>query len=174
MSLIVGDHLREFVNNSIHQTVDKLPIDIEYDGILTHMSDEIFVESTPPIIEGSIRTDALIDLSYVKDTQAVTNMHSTVIHNTQGCFRLKPQEFIITKITEYIELPNDIYGMFTIRSKYARNGLEQSASLMLKPNWEGNLILELRNVLRYHDIHISRYAPIGQIQFFKVYDAKGA
>lgn len=81
---------------------------------------------------------------------------------------LQPGEFILAETAEYFQIPDDVYGVLTLRSWAAKSGLDQSSSLTLKPGWSGFLIMELHNGLKWHDLLIEKGEMIGQIQFFRV------
>lgn len=81
-----------------------------------------------------------------------------------------PHKFIRARLIETFKMPNDILGMFTLRSKYAQRGLEHSTSILLKPNWHGQLILELTNLTNTFPIELKYGELIGQITFFECHD----
>jgi len=80
---------------------------------------------------------------------------------------IKPKEFVLGITEEYFVMPPNISAMFSLRSVWARKGLEQSTSVWLNPGWEGNLILELVNQLKVSDITLYQGAEIGQLHFFE-------
>ena len=80
-------------------------------------------------------------------------------------FGLKPNEFILTKLKEKIHLPNNITALFYLDSCLARSGLEHSASILMHPDWEGYLTLELKNVSRAHTLIFTKNMQIGKIIF---------
>lgn len=84
---------------------------------------------------------------------------------------LKPGELVLAETRQRFKMPDNVYGVLTLRSWAAKSGLEQSASMVLKPGWEGALILELRNNLRHHELLVEPNDAIGQIQFFHIIDA---
>jgi dCTP deaminase len=86
---------------------------------------------------------------------------------SSGRFFLNPGAFCLTETVEYFEMPNDLSGLFTLRSALARSGLDQSVSFFLKPGWRGRLVLELRNNLRYHELALTPGQLIGQVTFFQ-------
>jgi len=90
------------------------------------------------------------------------------IEYKEGTFiHLLPGEFILINTKEIFTMPHNVMGMFTLRSKWARKGLDQSASLVLQPNWEGNLVMEVRNNLQRHTLSIPVGEAIGQVHFFR-------
>lgn len=83
---------------------------------------------------------------------------------------LKSKEFALFETEEYFRMPNSAYGVLTLRSWAARSGLEQSTSQVLKPGFEGHLVLEFVNELKHHEMLIHKMDPVAQIQFFWLED----
>jgi dCTP deaminase len=79
---------------------------------------------------------------------------------------LSAGEFCKMQTAETFTMPNDIAGMFTLRSFAAQAGLEQSTSVWLKPGWTGKLILELKNFQAF-PIRLQPGLYIGQVCFFQ-------
>ena len=82
--------------------------------------------------------------------------------------KLDPGEMILGKTVELFQLPNDVIAEFSLRSWSARSGINQSTSLLMKPNWGGQLVLELHNALRTRVVHLEKGAAIGQVSFFRL------
>jgi len=80
---------------------------------------------------------------------------------------LQSNQFVLAKTEEYIKMPENFSAMFSLRSVYARAGLEQSTSLFIHPGWEGHLVLELSNLAPWA-IELTPGEPIGQLHFFRV------
>ena len=148
MSVITGEKLQELVtscSNCLQSNIGFSEVNVKLDG--TFWVERV---DTKPI-----RTDALPEASEIYREAEV------------GVFNLTPGEFVRAQIMETFILPENVMGMFTIRSRYAQMGLDQAVSILLKPNWAGKLILELKNNLRYHNIRLVRGTCIGQIVFFR-------
>jgi len=101
-----------------------------------------------------------VDTAHDKSFRDIEYKEGTFIH-------LLPGEFILINTKEIFTMPHNVMGMFTLRSKWARKGLDQSASLVLQPNWEGNLVMEVRNNLQRHTLSIPVGEAIGQVHFFR-------
>ena len=86
---------------------------------------------------------------------------------------LRPNEFILGSLKEYIKLPKDIYADFTIRSKPARGGLNHSIATPINPGWEGFLRLELTNDCIHHTALLWDGMPIGTLRLYKCKKVKG-
>lgn len=80
---------------------------------------------------------------------------------------VKPGECRLALLEEYIQVPDDLVGMFSIRSEWAQLFLQQIMSVLIKPGWNGHLIAELVNHSR-HEIFLKRGDRIGQISLCKV------
>jgi dCTP deaminase len=59
---------------------------------------------------------------------------------------LPPHGFILAESVEYFQLPQDVFGLVSVKSTYARIGLGQ-AFTTLEPGWKGILTLELSNLI---------------------------
>lgn len=86
---------------------------------------------------------------------------------------IPPGGFVLVATEEHFSLPPSVMGLFTLRSFAAKRGMGQAASLVLKPGWTGNLIMELANQLRHHELLIKRGDAVGQVQFFYVGGSNG-
>jgi len=107
-----------------------------------------------------------------KDTVDLTATTSDLLFITKPILEsgvyLKPREFILLQSHEFFTMPSHVQGMLTLRSWAAKSGLSQTASLILKPNWKGNLILELTNDLSLVTLVIKKGLPIAQTQFYDI------
>lgn len=80
---------------------------------------------------------------------------------------IAPGEMILGKTIETFNLPEDVMAEFSLRSWSAKSGLNQSTSLSMKPNWEGQLVLELHNCLKDRGLCFYPGAEIGQVSFYR-------
>lgn len=81
---------------------------------------------------------------------------------------LEPGAFCLASTREVFNLPDDVSGMFLLKSSLARSGLEHSQAGWCDAGWNGSaLTLELRNNLKYHDLLLTTGMPIGQIVLFR-------
>jgi dCTP deaminase len=78
---------------------------------------------------------------------------------------LEPQSTYLGHSLEYFKMPQDVLGLCTGKSSYARCGLIIPAT-PLEPGWEGQLTLELVNPNKYK-IRVYLYEGLMQINFFK-------
>lgn len=86
-------------------------------------------------------------------------------HKAQDEFLLPPRAFALANTIEYFRMPEDVIGICTGKSTWARCGLDILVT-PLEPGWEGYLTLELVN---HTDkaIRIPVGCGIAQINFFK-------
>ena len=80
---------------------------------------------------------------------------------------LDPNRFVKARLDRVFTIPKDVVGMFTIRSKYAQIGLEQSTSVFMHPGFNNKLILELKNFSQYKSLNLLNGDCVGQITFFR-------
>ena len=81
--------------------------------------------------------------------------------------QIAPGEMILGKTVETFNLPEDVMAEFSLRSWAAKSGLNQSTSLAMKPNWAGQLVLELHNCLKDRWLCFYPGAEIGQVSFYR-------
>lgn len=60
-----------------------------------------------------------------------------------GTIIIPAHGFALCKSVEYLRIPRDCVGWLTTKSSYARCGLTVGGSLILEPEWEGHITLEL-------------------------------
>lgn len=115
-------------------------------------------------------TDECNGAKYNIHTEALMAKHGFTgeFLTTKPHIRLSAGEMILGKTIEVFSLPNDVIADFSLRSWAARSGINQSTSLRMKPNWTGQLVLELHNALRHHDVYLESGAVIGQVNFFRL------
>ena len=81
---------------------------------------------------------------------------------------LQPGEFCLASTKEIFHLPDDISGMFILKSSMARAGLEHSQAGWADAGWHGSaLTLELTNLLKYHSLILREGMAVGQIVLFR-------
>lgn len=85
----------------------------------------------------------------------------------EEAFHLIAREFCMAKTMESFTMPNDMTGIFYLKSKHARAGLDHSQAILLKPGWSGNLVIELKNNLKWHHLGLKPGEPCGQVMFMK-------
>lgn len=74
--------------------------------------------------------------------------------------------FALAKSIEYMRIPRDCVGWLTTKSSYARCGLTVGGSLILEPEWEGFITLEL-SVIAPKPVYVWPNEGIAQVVFLK-------
>lgn len=92
-----------------------------------------------------------------------------MIHvNIRGGYVIHPNEFILASSVEVFNLPNNISAQYRLKSSMARIGLEHLNAGHCDAGWHGSVLtLELKNITRYHAIHLQAGDPIGQMVFWR-------
>ncbi len=83
---------------------------------------------------------------------------------------MEPNEFILGSIREWVNMPDNLSAMFSLRSCLAQSGLEQATSVWIRPGWQGYLVVELKNFLQFNRIKLAEGMKIGQLHFFECRD----
>jgi dCTP deaminase len=90
------------------------------------------------------------------------------MYKETGYTHLLPGDFCLASTREIFHLPDDISGMFILKSSMARAGLEHSQAGWADAGWHGSaLTLELSNLLRNHTLQLEEGMAIGQIILFR-------
>ncbi len=90
------------------------------------------------------------------------------MYKETGYTHLLPGDFCLASTKEIFHLPDDISGMFILKSSMARAGLEHSQAGWADAGWHGSaLTLELSNLLRNHTLQLEEGMAIGQIILFR-------
>lgn len=91
-----------------------------------------------------------------------------MMYKETGYTHLLPGDFCLASTQEIFHLPDDISGMFILKSSMARAGLEHSQAGWADAGWHGSaLTLELSNLLRHHTLRLEAGMAIGQIILFR-------
>jgi len=83
-------------------------------------------------------------------------------------YYLKPGEFVLAVLQEYIRVPNGMEAQFQLKSSRGREGYEHSLAGYADPGYHGCMTLELRNVNRRHKLPLQIGMLIGQLRFAKL------
>ena len=83
-------------------------------------------------------------------------------------YTMKPNEFILGLTEEEVRLPDNMFGILSTRSYYAKRGINLSNSCFIKPGWRGKIVLEIKNVHHEKLIAIQPQALIATIVFLEV------
>jgi dCTP deaminase len=80
---------------------------------------------------------------------------------------LAPGQFVLACTEEWIELPADLAASLSLRSSYAREGLDHSLAGWVDPGFRGELTLELRNSSD-EPIELRPGDRVAQLVFFRL------
>lgn len=107
----------------------------------------------PEIMVESAVSDALIRVNIAE-------------HSQERPFWLKPGQWCLAETFETFNMPDDIAGLFFLKSSRAREGLEHSHAGFADPQWTGSkLTLELTNARQLRARPIWPGLKIGQMVF---------
>lgn len=126
------------------------------------LSERFLVEGCPDYADGGTSP-----LDY--PTIEFSKRESPLLIPTIGHVVLAPGAFCLASLVEKISLPNDITAKVMLRSSAARMGLEHSYAGFGDSGYSGNLTLELKNFLRFHNILLRGGDQICQIVFERGY-----
>ena len=84
-------------------------------------------------------------------------------------YELVPGQFILAQTMETFVMPEDIAGLFFLKSSRAREGYENLHAGYADPGWHGSaLTLELKNARQLQPLPIYPGLKIGQMVFFRM------
>lgn len=81
-------------------------------------------------------------------------------------YALRPGEFLLGATLEVVTMPRDIAGQVKGRSTWARRGLLVECAGFIDPGFQGNIVLEIKNLHETEDILLSYEDRIAQIAFY--------
>jgi dCTP deaminase len=84
-------------------------------------------------------------------------------------YELVPGQFILAQTIEVFHMPEDIAGLFFLKSSRAREGYENLHAGYADPGWHGStLTLELKNARQLQPLPIYPGLKIGQMVFWRM------
>jgi dCTP deaminase len=151
--MIVGDELHVLVTNNFSnykpEAIGSVSLDV-------HLGKQFEIEDWAPAHSRVITTKSKENPRF-KSIECVGN---------EGVF-LQPNGFMQAITEEYFVIPSDVSGFFYMCSSMARAGINHSAATLLQPGWSGNLVLELKNYLKYSEHQLFPGQHIGQVVFYR-------
>lgn len=88
-------------------------------------------------------------------------------HSKDNPYLLKPGQWILAETWETFNMPDDIAGLFFLKSSRAREGLEHSHAGFADPQWNGSkLTLELTNARQLRPLKLWPGLKVGQMVFY--------
>jgi dCTP deaminase len=90
-------------------------------------------------------------------------------YSVEHPYELVPGQFVLAQTIEIFHMPEDIAGLFFLKSSRAREGYENLHAGYADPGWSGSsLTLELKNARQLHPLPIYPGLKIGQMVFFRM------
>lgn len=114
-----------------------------------------------------LRLGDLIMLESVESHQMIPL--SIKDYTAEHPYELVPGQFILAQTMEVFHMPEDIAGLFFLKSSRAREGYENLHAGYADPGWHGSaLTLELKNARQLQSLPIYPGLKIGQMVFFRM------
>jgi dCTP deaminase len=137
---------------------------INSSSIDIHLGDKVLIECDP--YEDWTGDDHRTNVISYRDRSPL-EMTELDMRESEGVVLL-PNDFILAQSIETFHLPPDISAQYRLKSSMARIGLEHLNAGHCDAGWHGSVLtLELKNVTRYHAIHLQAGDPIGQMVFWR-------
>lgn len=90
-------------------------------------------------------------------------------YSVEHPYELVPGQFVLAQTIETFYMPEDIAGLFFLKSSRAREGYENLHAGYADPGWNGStLTLELKNARQLQPLPIWPGLKIGQMVFFRM------
>jgi len=151
MTLLSHNQLIDLVNSGVIENVKDGAINAS--SIDIHLGEKIVIEQF-----SNLNIDYYLRQSFTSET---------IIMDKNG-YRLEADEFILAQSREVFNLPDNISAEYKLKSSMARIGFEHMNAGWCDAGWHGSVLtLELKNMLRYHEITIRPGDAIGQMIFFE-------
>jgi len=114
-----------------------------------------------------LRLGDLIMLESVESHQMIPL--SIKDYTAEHPYQLVPGQFILAQTIETFVMPEDVAGLFFLKSSRAREGYENLHAGYADPGWHGSaLTLELKNARQLQPLPIYPGLKIGQMVFFRM------
>ena len=110
------------------------------------------------------------DLILLESVQSHEMIPLSIKHYTpEHPYELVPGQFILAQTVETFNMPEDVAGLFFLKSSRAREGYENLHAGYADPGWHGSsLTLELKNQRQLQPLPIYPGLKIGQMVFFRM------
>jgi len=90
-------------------------------------------------------------------------------HAVENPYLLRPGQFILAQTIEVFNMPENIAGLFFLKSSRAREGYENLHAGYADPGWHGSVLtLELKNSRQLLPLPLYPGMKIGQMCFFRM------
>jgi dCTP deaminase len=142
------------------------------DQEIQHLIDERnMVEAFDPELINPASLDLRLgDLIMLESAEGLEMKPCSIANNTKDDpYWLKPNQFILAQTIEVFNMPDNIAGLFFLKSSRAREGYENLHAGYADPGWNGStLTLELKNSRQIQPLPLWPGLKIGQMVFFKM------
>jgi dCTP deaminase len=136
--------------------------DLIQQGMVQHSQPELV---NPASLD--LRLGDLIMLESVESHQMIPL--SIKDYTADHPYELVPGQFILAQTMEVFNMPEDVAGLFFLKSSRAREGYENLHAGYADPGWHGSaLTLELKNQRQLQPLSIYPGLKIGQMVFFRM------
>jgi dCTP deaminase len=136
--------------------------DLIEQGMVQHYQPELI---NPASLD--LRLGSLIMLESVESHQMIPL--SIKDYTPDHPYELVPGQFILAQTIETFSMPEDVAGLFFLKSSRAREGYENLHAGYADPGWHGSaLTLELKNARQLQPLPIYPGLKIGQMVFFRM------
>jgi dCTP deaminase len=116
----------------------------------------------PASLDLRLGDNIMVEVEHTSELQIQSIAHCSA----DNPYWLAPGEFVLAETRETFNMPNDVCGMFCLKSSRAREGYEHSHAGFADPEWCGSkLTLELVNARRLHSLPLYPGLKIGQMVF---------
>jgi len=90
-------------------------------------------------------------------------------HTVENPYLLRPGQFILAQTIEVFNMPENIAGLFFLKSSRAREGYENLHAGYADPGWHGSVLtLELKNSRQLLPLPLYPGMKIGQMVFMRM------
>lgn len=84
-------------------------------------------------------------------------------------YLLKPGEFVLAETVEVFRMPEELCGMFCLKSSMGRQGLSHALAGFCDPGWHhSRLTMELHSLRKHHPIPLWPGMRLGQMVFYRM------
>jgi len=136
--------------------------DLIEQGMVQHHQPELI---NPASLD--LRLGDLIMLESVESHQMIPL--SIKDYTAEHPYQLVPGQFILAQTIETFVMPEDVAGLFFLKSSRAREGYENLHAGYADPGWHGSaLTLELKNARQLQPLPIYPGLKIGQMVLFRM------
>jgi dCTP deaminase len=136
--------------------------DLIQQGMVQHHQPELI---NPASLD--LRLSDLIMLESVESHQMIPL--SIKDYTADHPYELVPGQFILAQTMETFSMPEDVAGLFFLKSSRAREGYENLHAGYADPGWHGSaLTLELKNARQLQPLPVYPGLKIGQMVFFRM------